>query len=209
MPAYLRTALAGFSPDAPAGWAYTLATTRDDLRMVERHNPALPPATRWTLLEWQGRPPTPDELEKYARSRPAADSGGTKANFSRTDIEPGSLVLVHEDDSRAEWSGHFRETSAGADKMLGHLSIRLVVDKHIPHVAEYALSLPEPYRPVLGVKMHTLDVLVRYHAPTENRPALPATQTSRFTGRIFFFSTREEIQITYTDYTPPSSELSR
>lgn len=204
LPDYLRAALARFSPDAPPGWAYTLATTRNETRMLERHDPALPPATRWSLLEWQGRPPTRDEIEKYARSRPANDSGGSKANFQKNDIEPNSLVLVHEDDSRAEWSGRFRETSTGADKMLGHLTLRLVVDKNNPHIAEYALTLPEPYSPVLGVKMHNLDVLVRFHPPTEDRPALPAIQTSRFTGRIFFFSTREELQITYADYTPPT-----
>lgn len=209
LPDYLRTALAGFSPDAPANWAYTLTTTRNDLRMVERYDPARPPAARWTLLEWEGRTPTAPELEKYARSRPQADSGGTRANFKKDDIEPGSLTLLREDDTRSEWTGSFRETSTGADKMLGRLTLRLVVDKRTAHVAEYGLSLQEPYSPVLGVKMHTLDVTVRYHAPADGRPALPAAQTSRFTGRIFFFSTQEELQLTYGDYASPSLEQSR
>lgn len=209
LPEYLRTALAQFSPDAPADWAYTLATSRNETRMVERYEPSRPPAARWTLIEWQGRPPSAEELEKYVRSRPQGESGGSKANFQRDDIEPGSLVLVREDDTRSEWTGTFRETSSGADKMLGHLTLRLVVDKRTPHVAEYGLALKEAYSPVLGVKMHTLDVTVRYQAPTGDRPALPVAQTSRFTGRIFFFSTQEELQLAYTDYAPPSPELSR
>ncbi|AOS45356.1 hypothetical protein Verru16b_02437 [Lacunisphaera limnophila] len=209
LPDYLRTALTQFKPDAPADWAYTLTTRRNETHMVERYDPARPPAARWTLLQWQGRAPTPEEAEKYLRSRPQADSGGTKANFTKDDIEPGSLTLVREDESVSEWTGRFRETSTGADKMLGRLTLRLLVDKRIPHVAEYRLSLQEPYSPVLGVKMHTLDVTVRYQAPADSHPALPADQTSRFTGRILFFSTQEELQLTYTDYTPPSPELSR
>lgn len=208
-PEYLRVALAGFSPDVPAGWAYTLRTSRNESRMLERHDPTRPPSARWRLLELQDRAPTADEFEKYARSRPQADSGGTKANFQKGDIEPDSLVLVREDDSRAEWTGRFRDVAAGADKMLAHLTLRLIVDKHTPHIAEYGLTLPEPYSPVLGVKMHKLEVTVRYLPPAAGRPALPASQTSKFTGRIFFFSTSEELQLTYTDYAPPSPELSR
>ena len=209
LPDYLRTALNGFHTDVPAGWAYTLATTRNDQRMTERYDPASPPAGQWTLLEWLGQAPDAEEAAKYARSRPHATAGGAKANFNRTDIEPASLALVREDDHVAEWTAVFRETSTGPDKMLGHLQLTLTVTKQSPHVSAYVLELKEPYWPVLGVKMLTLRVEVRYLPPAEGRPALPERQVSRFSGRILFIPTEEELELRYTDYQWRSGELSR
>lgn len=207
-PAYLRTALAGFSTGMPAGWAYTLTTTRNERTITERFDPARPTGAHWTLLETEGRVPTTAEIEKYARARAAAP-GGMQANFEKADIEPGSLVLAQEDADHAEFTGTFRETSTGPDKMLGHLSLRLRVAKRVPHVAGYVLELKEPYSPVLGVKMNTLRVEARFSPPTDDRPSLPAEMTSRFTGRIFFIATGEDLRLNYRDLTPPSKELSR
>lgn len=209
LPGYLRTALAHFSPNPPAGWSYTITTTRNGSHMVERHDATRPAAARWTLLELQGRAPTAEELQKYARSRPQGDSGGVRANFARDDIEPASLSLVHEDDVRAEWSAGFRESSTGADKMLGRLHLRLIVDKRIPHVSAYVLELKEPYSPVLGVKMNHLRAETSFHPPAADRPALPATQTSSFAGRIFFIATKEDLAVRFTEYAPVPTELSR
>lgn len=210
LPDYVRTALARFAPGAPTtGWAYTVTTVRNDARMVERYDPGRPPAARWQLLELDGRAPTPDELEKYARSRPQADSGGAQANFAREDIEPGSLELVRETGDESEWTASFREASAGPDKMLGHLALRLTVDKRTHHVAAYTLELREPYSPVLGVKMTRLVAVVRYDPPAGERPALPAVQTSRFAGRILFIPTEEDLEVRFTDYAPVPTKLSR
>jgi hypothetical protein len=210
VPDYVRAALARFAPAAPTtGWAYTVTTIRNETRMVERYDPTRPPAARWQLLELDGQAPTPDQLEKYARSRPHADSGGAQANFGRDDIEPGSLQLTRETDRESEWTAGFRETSTGPDKMLGHLTLRLTVDKRMPHVAAYTLELKEPYSPVIGVKMLQLVAIVRYLPPAADRPPLPEVQTSRFTGRILFIPTEEDLQVQYSDYAPAQTKLSR
>lgn len=208
MPGYLRAALASFNPGMPDGWAYTLTTVRNDRSMTERFDPAKPPAAQWTLLELEGRAPTDDETEKYARSR-SAGPGGTQPNFERADIDPGSLTLVKEDDRQAEFTATFRETSAGPDKMLGHLTLRLIVEKRLPHVTTCVLELREPYSPVLSVKMNELRVETRFSPPTANRPSLPLEMTSRFAGRIFFISTGETLRLTYRDHAPSQMELSR
>lgn len=206
-PAYLRKALDGFQTGVPAGWGYTLTTTRHERAVTERFNPARPPAAQWTLLETEGRAPTPDETEKYLRAR-ATTPGGMQPNFERADIEPGSLTLVREDDTHAEFAGSFRETSLGPDKMLGHLKLILSVDKGTAHVSAYTLELKEPYSPVLGVKMTDLRVEARYSAPAAGRPSLLTGITSRFAGRIFFIPTGEDLELIYREHTAPN-ELSR
>jgi hypothetical protein len=199
-PGYFRAALAAFSPEVPPGWAYTLTTTRNQRTLVERFDPAEPPERRWRLRQLDGRAPTPDEEANYARSRPTDSAGGSQANFRKADLDPGSFVVVREDDAGGEFLGGFRAESAGPDKMLGHLRVRLFVSRQPAYVERYVLELDEPYSPVLGVKMNTLQVEARFTAPTGDQPSLPATQLSRFTGRILFFSTAEELDLIYSDF---------
>lgn len=200
MPAYLRAALNNFTPGVPAGWACTITTTRNEIMLVERFDPSRPAGLQWTLLQTQGRAPTPEEVAKYRNSRPPGSPVGPQANFQKGDIEPGSLTLVSEDADRASFKGTFRDEATGADKMLGHLVLHLTVNKLHPHVEKYTLSLAAPYNPVLGVKMNELQVEATYLPPKAGRPALPSTHASRFTGRILLISTEESLRVTFSDF---------
>src|SRR6187402_3587395 len=106
-PDYAKVALSHFNPNPPAGWAYTLETSRNSQSMAEHFDPSRLPGGQWTLRQLQGRSPTSEELEKYAQSRPAAGSGGTQANFQKNDIEPGSLKLLDENETSATCAATF------------------------------------------------------------------------------------------------------
>ncbi len=199
MPDYVREALHQFNPSVPTGWAYTVATVRNnDARATARFDPTKPPADRWTLLELNGRPPTEKELEQYRRARASAPT--MQASFQKADIEPATIELIGEDAERSEFRCGFREAATGADKMLAHLTLRLTINKRQPHIEKYALELKEPYAPVLGVKMRELLVQMTFTAPVAGRPSLPATHTSHFLGRIFLIGTEENLVLTYTDF---------
>lgn len=201
-PGYLREALGGFNPELPAHWAYTTTTVRKEVSTAERFDPAKPPGEQWTLLLYNGGPPAAAELAKYQKLRAANPQPVSQATFQRSDIEPGSLQLVREDAERAEFRGGFREVSAGADKMLRHLELRLLVNKRLPYVEKFILNLREPYSPIFGVKMNELHVEMTFTPPTPDRPSLPATSTSHFAGRIFFIGTQEDLSVAFTDYAP-------
>jgi len=109
-------------------------------------------------------------------------------------------MLVSEDDERAEFKGAFRQESAGADKMLGHLVLHLTVGKRGPHIARYTLTLENPYSPVLGVKMDELQVEATFTMPEAEHPSLLAAHASRFKGRILFIPTEETLRVTFSDY---------
>ena len=205
IPEYFRQALARFNPDVPAGWAYTLATDRNGERMKERYDPARPPDAQWTLLLLNGRPPTTPEIEKYARSRPAGTSAAPHSTFQKNDLDPGSVVLLREDPDRGEFRCSFRSASTGADKMLGHLSLRLTVNRRQPRVEKFALELNEPYSPVLGVKMRELRVQMSFAAPGPDQPGLPRESTSHFLGTIFLFDLEENLHVTFSDFAGPLS----
>lgn len=201
-PDYLREALGKFSAELPAHWAYTTTTVRKEVSTAERYDPAKPPGAQWTLLLYNGQAPAAPELAKYGKLRAANPQPANSASFSRADIEPGSLQLVSEDPERAVFLAAFREESAGADKMLRHLQLRLTVNKQQPHVEKFLLALREPYSPILGVKMSELQVEMTFTPPAPGRPSLPASSTSHFRGRIFFIGTEEDLRVSYSDFTP-------
>jgi hypothetical protein len=201
-PDYVKVALAHFNPNPPARWAFTLETSRNDQTMVEHFNPTRPPAGQWALHQLQGRSPTAEELEKYTQSRPAAGSGGAQANFQRDDIEPGSIALIEEDNTRATFAAAFREQSSGPDKMLGHLRVTLTVNKQPAYIEKYVLDLKEPYWPVLGVKMNQLRIEARFSAPDGDQPSLPVSVESHFTGRILLFANEEKLRLIYREFRP-------
>ena len=202
MPDYLREALGKMSADVPEGWAYTLTTDRNngEVSTSERFDPSREPGAQWTLLRYNGQPPAPRELEKYTRYRAANPGIVSQATFHKGDVDPGSIVLVREDADRAEFTAAFRSQSAGADKMLAHLKLGLVVNKRLACLEKFTLDLLEPYSPVLSVKMHELHVEMTFTAPAADRPGLPALSTSHFVGRIFFFRTEENLHVTFADY---------
>jgi hypothetical protein len=199
VPDYVREALGKFSSEIPAGWAYTLTTVRnEDARTTARFDPAKPPADQWTLLDLNGRAPTAKESAQYARAR-GGNAAAPQGTFQKGDIDPGSITLISEDADRGEFSCTFRAEATGADKMLGHLHLRLTVNKRQPHVEKFVLELKEPYSPVLGVKMRELLVQMSFTPPAADRPSLPAVNSSHFLGRIFFIGMEENLTLTYTD----------
>ena len=201
MPDYLREALGKMNADVPAGWAYTLATERNhEVSTTERFDPTQPTGAQWTLLRYNDRPPAAGELDKYVRYRAANPAVVSQATFQKADVDPGSVTLVREDADRAEFTAAFRSESAGADKMLAHLALGLVVNKRLAALEKFTLDLREPYSPVLSVKMNELHVEMAFTLPAGDRPGLPAVSTSHFVGRIFFFRTEENLHVTFTDY---------
>lgn len=201
VPDYVREALGKFSPEVPAGWAYTLTTVRNDHeRTSARFDPAKPPGEQWTLLQLNGRPATAKEAAQYAQARTGGGAAAAQGSFQKSDIDPASIELMHEDAVRGEFRCAFRAEAAGADKMLGHLRLRLTISKLQPRVEKSELELTAPYSPVLGVRMRELLVQMNFNPPAPDRPSLPAANTSHFLGRIFFISIEENLALTYTDF---------
>jgi hypothetical protein len=200
MPTYLREALDHFSPEVPGDWAYIQTTIRNDLAITEKFDPTRPLDDRWTLLQYNGREPSPADREKYRRFKVSNPTTASQAAFRKSDIEPGSVELVREDAERADFRCSFRAEAAGSDKMLSHLSLQLTVNKQQRYIEKFLLGLNEPYSPVLGVKMNTLTVEMTFSPPTADRPSLPVVGSSRFAGRIFFIGTEENLQVSYSAF---------
>jgi hypothetical protein len=199
-PDYLHTALAKFIPEVPRNWAYNLTTERAGQQTTERFDPSKAPAEQWTLLRTAGHLPTSEEREKYFKYKASQTPGPMQATFQRSDIEPGTIKLLHEGPDQADFACSFRQQSTNADKMLGHLGLLFTVNKHLSYVEKFSLVLNAPYSPVFSVKMRELLVTMDFTPPEGTRPNLPLRSSSHFAGRIFFISTEENITYQYSDY---------
>jgi hypothetical protein len=201
MPGFLRTALDSFRAEVPPDWAYTLTTEREGRLITERFDPSKPPAEQWALLRTGGQAPTRADLENYFKYKAGQAPGAMPATFNKGDIDPGSLALEHEDAERAEFTGRFREQSANADKMLGHVRLRLTVRKRPSYIEKFTMELREPYSPVLTVRMRELAVTMEFAPPGADRPSLPVTSSSHFLGSVFFMPVEENLRFSYADFT--------
>jgi hypothetical protein len=202
VPAYLREAINRFHAEPPAGWAYTVTTTRGNETSSERFDPARPKGGEWTLLQRDGRAPTADELERYVRFKAGNTPATARGTFERGDLDLDGAQLVREDAERAQFQVRFR---ADADQpLLAHVYLELTVRKAPATVEQCVLRLFETFSPALGVRMHELAVTTTLTAPTDDRPALPREVVSRFRGRMFFLvPIEEDLRIVYSDFVPP------
>mgnify|MGYP001603886459 CR=1 FL=1 len=201
VPAYLHDALAKFITEVPPQWAFSLTTVQEGRRTGEHFDPSKSPTEQWSLLETEGRKATPQDIEKYFRYKARRMPGPIRATFHKDDIEPGTLQLVRENAGHAVYHCTFREVSSNGDKMLGHLSLLLTINKRLGYVERYRMTLDAPYSPVFSVKMNELVVTMDFSPPDGIRPSLPTRSSSHFTGRIFLIPTGENITNRYFDFT--------
>lgn len=199
LPDYLTQALARLTSDAPHGWAYTVATKREDEHSVERYDPSRPKGGEWTLIERNGRAPEADEIQRYLRYKASNAPATARASFQKGDIDVGSLALQREENGLAVFRGRFREDAG--EPLLAHVVLDLTVDPARASVVEAVLRLAAPFSPALGVRMHELTLTMTFQEAADGSVVLPRTAHSRFRGRLFFLvPIEEEMRITYSDF---------
>jgi hypothetical protein len=199
-PAYLASALAHFSAEPPAGWAYQATVNRGAESSVENFDPSRPAGRQWVLVRRDGREPTAAETERYQRYRETNNAtAGARATFVRGDLDLGGARLLHEGAEGATIACRFR--SDAAEPMLAHLELVLAVCKQPAGIGKATLHLLAPYSPVVGMRMMELEVETTYAGSGGEFAGLPLTAVSRFHGRIlWFWSIDEESRVTYSDF---------
>lgn len=199
IPGYFRDSIARYSPEAPAGWAYTLTTTRGADTSSERFDPSRPKGGEWTLLATNGRAPTADEIERYLRYKASNAPATTRATFARGDLDFENAELLREDAERGEFRVRFRE--GASQPLLAHVVLELTVRKATATIERTVLRLANRFAPALGVRMHELRVTTEHDPATAERPALPRAVESHFRGRLFFLiPIEEDVRVVYSDF---------
>ncbi len=195
----LLAALETFRTEGPRGWSFTQTTESGDQRRVERFDPAQPEFTRWSLLELDGRAPTPDELHDY-RQKVTRRSSATNAPHLTKQFDLSTLELVADADERTTWRCRLKPSETG-DATAEHLAATLLFHTPTQTIESVEIASIEPFAPTLGVKITELKTTLTYSLPAGDRPSLLLKSTTRLRGRAFFLKSLDaDMSVTFSDH---------
>ncbi len=199
IPAELAEALRKFRSDPPPGWSYTQTTVAEGRSTVERYDATRPAFARWSLLQKDGRLPTPEELQAYAEQRSRWSRSGTAPGIT-DQLNPDSFELAEESDDRAVYHARLRPGDGG-DRTAHYLRVTLVLHQPSQSIESVELASTGPFRPALGVRIESMRTVLRYQLPAADRPALPQSVTTSVRGRAFVFKSLDaDMTVTYSDF---------
>lgn len=201
VPEEFQAALQAFRPDPPKGWSYTQRTSGDGRSTEEKHDATKPEAERWALTRKDGRDPTADErrdyLELRSRRQPMSAAPRITEQFDLTTLE-----VLEADAERSRYRLRLRPGES-SDHTAEHLRATVVVWRATRTIESIELASAEPFSPSFFIRIDSMRTVLRYAAPTPDRPALPVEVRTSLRGRAFWFKSLDaDLTVTYADYTP-------
>ena len=177
------------------------ADESEGLVVVERYDPALPPAKRWTLVSRDGRTPSADDLKETSKSYGKAivpnygrvarylsgtlqrmpDAGG-KAVYRFAKLAPGSMT-INGTDLSADATGELVVETGGP----------------APYVSQVHIVSTKPVRMMLVVKIDRLEATLRYRMMPDGR-MVPAESSNVMTGSMMGKSGTQRSTSTFSDW---------
>jgi hypothetical protein len=195
----LAEALKHFRADPPPGWSFTLASAGGGQSMVERYDASKPEFDRWSLVQKDGRPPTPDEAREYAESRSRRSRGGTAPKV----IEQLDLATLEKTGEHGERVTFRCRVKPGddSDNVAGFLRATIVVHQPSHTIESLQLGSTGEFSPSVVMKISEMATAMTYSLPAAGRPSLPQKVATRVRGRAFFFKSLDaEMTMTFSDY---------
>lgn len=199
VPAELAAALQQFRSDVPRGWSFTQTTSAEGKSTVERSDATRPEFERWTLLQKDGRPPTPDETRAYAVGRSRRSRGGTAPKLAEQ-LDLSEIERVADDNQRAMFRCRLKPAENG-DQTATYLRAIVVVHKPTHTIESIELRSTGPFSPTFGVKITELSTLMTYSLPSAEIPSLPQKVATSVRGTAFWFKSLDAgLLVVFSDY---------
>ena len=199
VPPELTEALQHFRAEPPPGWSFSLTTVGEGKSMVERCDAAKAEFDRWSLMQKDGRPPTPDEAREYAESRSRRSRGGTAPNVIEQ-LDLATLETIAGTAERTTFRARLKPGDAG-DNVAGFLRATIVLHKPSRTIESLELMSTGEFSPTFVVKIAEMTTRLTYRPPASDRPSLPDKVETRVRGRAFLFKSLDaDLTVTFSDY---------
>jgi hypothetical protein len=200
VPPELAAALENFRAEPAKGWSFTQTSVGDGKSTVEHCDAAKPEFERWTLVQQNGREPTADEEQNYFEIHTRRSRNGTAPKLTEQ-FDLATLETVSDSAERAIYRLRFKPGETG-DRTSEFLRITLVLHKPTKTIESIELASVSEFSPTFGVKIAEMKTTMTYSLPSDDRPSLPQTVTTRLRGRAFFFKSLDaDMTVTFADYT--------
>lgn len=198
-PRELASALETFRSDPPRGWSFTQTTSAEGKSTVERYDATKPEFDRWSLVQKDGRTPTPAELKDYAEARSRRSRTGTAPSLVEQ-LVLDACETVNDSPDRTVYRCPLRQGEA-RDKTALSLRATVVLHKPTRSIESVELANIETFNPTLGVKITALKTTMRYSRPDGETPSLPEIVATHLRGTAFFFKTLDaDMTVKFSDY---------
>lgn len=198
-PRELLAALEHFRSDPPRDWSYTQTTAAEGRTTVERCDAARPEFARWSLVEKDGRAPTPEQLREYGEGRSRRSRAGTAPDL-KEQLLLAAAEKVAETSERLTFRCPLRQGESRDNTAL-HLRATIVVHRATGAVESVELANTEPFRPTIGVRIEELKTRLTYSLPGDDRPGLPLQVATRVRGAAFWFKSLDaDMTVSFSDY---------
>ncbi len=199
VPPELDAALKNFRSDPPPGWSYTQTTTGEGRSTVERCDAAKPDFARWSLVQKDGRAPTPAELHDYADARSRRSRTGTAPRITEQ-LLLETLDVIGDTPERATYRCHLRR-GENRDNTAEHLRATIVLHKASGAIESITLANTEPFRPSFGVSIAEMKTEMIYSTAAAGMPSLPQRVATHVRGTVFWFKSLDaEMSVVFSDY---------
>jgi hypothetical protein len=198
-PPELKAALDVFQTEAPAGWSFTQTTAGEGKSTVERFDATKAEFERWSLVQQDGRAPTPDETQKYNESHSRRSRGGTAPKIGGQ-LDLNTAEVVTDTPERTTYRCRLKPGEAG-DKTADFLRATVILHKPTKTIESFELGSAGEFKPTLGVKIAEMRTTMTYSLPAGDTPSLPQKVAMRMRGRAFLVKSLDaDMTVTFSDY---------
>jgi hypothetical protein len=198
-PPELAAALKDFRADGPKGWSFVQTTSSEDKSLVERFDPLGKNFLQWTLLQQDGRAPTPDEIEKYNQRKTTRSSNETAPNV-KDQIAPGTCEIVSETPERGVYRFHLKPVD-DSDKAAQFMDVTFTLHRPTGTIETVALASTGPFSPVFFVSVKDARTVMNYSLPEGDRPSFLQSVHVTIRGRAMWIrSLDQDLSVSYSDY---------
>lgn len=184
VPPDLAAAIANFRSDPPRGWSYTQTTSAEGKSTVERYDAAKPEFDRWSLVQKDGRAPTPDEVREYGEGRSRRSRTGTAPKLT-DQFFLEAVETIGDTADRVSYRCPLRPGES-RDNTARFLRATVVVHKATRTIESVTLASIGEFSPTFGVKIAELKTEMTYSLPQNETPSLPQRVATHVRGRAFW-----------------------
>jgi hypothetical protein len=204
-PQALTIALETFRAEPPRGWSFSQTTTAEGKSTVEHYDATRPEFDRWSLVQKDGRPPTPDALKDYSEARSRRSRTGTAPKLVDQFVFD-SLETVSDTPERATYRCPLRPGESRDNTAL-FLRATIIVHKPSHTIESIQLANIKPFSPTFGVKIAEIRTLMTYSLPSGNVPSLPQKVETHVRGTAFVFKSLDaDMTVIFSDYARTSKK---
>lgn len=198
-PPELAEALKSFRAEGPKGWAFKQTTVSGDRSRVEHFDPQVRGPLQWTLVQQDGRAPTPDEAEKYKQLKATRTSPDNAPNV-KDQIRPETCELVEDTPERGVYRFQLKPTDKD-DTSAEFMRATFTLHRPTRTIEKVELASTGPFSPVLMVNIQEARTVMLYSLPKGELPSLLQQVTMRVRGRAMWFrSLDQDMIVSYSGY---------